>query len=266
MKTHIIQTLDSICSTKVLCSIGDVLLRGNALDNGQLIVISRYYDVLRYMEGSDRSFPFQNALSYVLWGDRHDRETGDRNFGNLIASYERSGYKKGSRIVLYNDGAIANGTHRLALNLYHSIWEVEADLLWRPSRNQRNIDWYIEQGLSPEWRSALEDTGRVVEKRLFDAGATFVVVTEQVDSDKLLALEKLMAERSKTHMMERIGNTFVLRFSLITPDYYVRKGHLHSRTAEDLFQRIDALNIAMMDKAYNAVDGRRIWEKYRKVQ
>lgn len=263
MKEQIIRVVDKVFSTDITCSLGDILLQGDTLENGQLTVLSRFYDVTHFKNGVDKSFPFQNALSYITWGDRHDRETGNRNFETLIASYEKSGYKKGSRIILYKGAMIANGTHRLALNLYHRIWDVDANLMWRKMRKHRTIEWYNEKGLDPKWNKTLEDTKNEVDTILFNEGVTFVVIASVNSSNQIELLEALFRKKCKCFKMELCDKTIITRFSLSSPDYITKRGGLYSRTASRLYKEISKLGIKVLGCSFNCSCGRNLYRQYR---
>ena len=69
IKSLIVKTRDIVdckLSVEIECSLGDILLQGEKMDDGQVTVTSRYYDIVCYKVGSDETFPFQNALSYVM--------------------------------------------------------------------------------------------------------------------------------------------------------------------------------------------------------
>ena len=100
MKDFLISIFDRLFKTNIVCSIADIILQGENLCEGQLTVLARYYDILQYKTGKDLSFPFQNALSRVLWGDAHKEEAGNASFKRLIESYDRYGYKADSKVIL----------------------------------------------------------------------------------------------------------------------------------------------------------------------
>lgn len=124
---HILMNLlDNLLSKKITCSIGDIMLKGKGLDEGQLTVITRYHDAEMYSVNGNKSFRLQNVLSKILWGEKHDEKTGNQTFTDLIESYKATGYNMNSYIQLDKHLSLMNGTHRVALNMYFGYWQVSA--------------------------------------------------------------------------------------------------------------------------------------------
>lgn len=79
------------------------------------------------------------------------QEEGDRineyiyGFFYLVESFEKDGYKKDSYISINKNGAIIDGTHRLALLIYHNIQFVNVRIINTKFDLEfgRDIDWLI---------------------------------------------------------------------------------------------------------------------------
>lgn len=265
-KDNLVRVFDSLFSWNIYCSVGDIMLSGNDLDFGQLTVLSRYYDVCCYKDGSDKSFPFQNATSRCMWGDEHDEESGNNSFEAIIKSYELNGYNKESRIILWRDASLANGSHRLALNIYSGFWDISAKVCFRQNKeSQFSYRWYIEKGLDRHWLDVLDSMAGEVKQILFNAGVTFVCVSDKLEgcvSQKLIAF---LREECKDVWASQLNEGgYLFRFSLFDPKYIVRKRQLYSTTAFSLYKKIEKkFGCILTNKSFNCLDGRSLFCRYK---
>ena len=258
--SSLLVSYDKTAKTDIRCSLGDLLLQGEKPDNGQLTVVSRYYDILRYKSGEDKDFSFQNSLSYALWGKNHDKEKGNKRFMSLIASYDKYGYKEGSRIILYKGGEIANGTHRIAMNLYHEVWDINASVLWRRNRNRKHMEWYTERGLAERWQQIVDDTMKKIEDVLFSRGVAFGMMTDTVDDNLCGRAEILLKSWCKRYVWYKGEWGGYLMFSLVNPDYEVKKGKLYSKEAVRLYKALsEDVGIPLLSKTFNCSEGRELF-------
>ena len=262
MKAFLIRLFDFIFSSRIRCSIGDLLLPGRNMDSGQLTVVSRYYDVINYKLGTDRNFSFQNAISYVLFGDRHNRVSGDDNFKKIIESYDKNGYMEKSRIELYKGLNIANGTHRMALNIFHGFWEINARVLWRNIPTVKYLDWYIARGLDKKWEKVLSDTYESVQEKLFNEGVTLVFSTIPLSDEQTELLNRILRERCKHYIVSSANERVIVRFSLYNPRYIIKRNTLFSIESESLLDEINnQLGEVIVDKARNCIEGKELFDR-----
>lgn len=235
------------------------------MDSGQMTVVSRYYDVINYKQGIDKNFSFQNAISYVLFGARHNRASGDENFKRIIESYDINGYIEYSRIELYKGLHIANGTHRMALNIFHGFWEINARVLWRNNPTVKYFDWFLNRGLDKKWEKVLSDTYDSIQERLFNEGVTLVFSTIPLSDEQTTVLNLVLQERCKHYIVNSVNERVIVRFSLYSPRYLIKKNALFSMEAESLFKEINSLlGDVIIDKARNCIDGRLLFTRLNK--
>lgn len=52
------EVIDRCLSIDIEYSVGDLLLKGDTMDNGQITAITRYYDIICYKNSKDKSFTF----------------------------------------------------------------------------------------------------------------------------------------------------------------------------------------------------------------
>jgi len=266
MKDQIIKILDNLLSKNITCSIGDIMLQGESLDEGQLTVLSRYYDLQQYQKG-DESFLFQNVLSKILWNNNHNEQSGNFAFRNLIKSYEKYGYKHGSRIQLDSEASLMNGSHRVAMNLWFDFYEIEAKIVRRRIRFKRGIQWYLENGLPESFVDVLKIVKLEITKKLFNVGASFIIVTGKLSSEQQKTMIHFLEPRTKEFKLcprfnEKDG--LIVSYSLANPKYYIKGHHLQSATARNLNKVLmNKLKIPIIDYSLNCSKGMILYESYK---
>ena len=265
IKTFLIKQFDRIFSSEIDCSIGDIMLPGDYLDFGQFTVLSRFYDVLKYDAGTDKTFPFQNATSRCLWGSEHDEITGNENFKAIIESYKKNGYQRDFRIQLWRGGALANGTHRVALNIYYGIWEMTATMMWRKGHRQNALFWYLERGLDNKWKGKMLKMNSQVQERLFESGATLSCVTERLNETQVDSFESYCKCYCKRYLISPLDNgCYLLRYSLNDPLYTIKAGKLFSKASVDFYKKMKyECGINLLKTSNNCTDGSVVFNLYR---
>lgn len=264
MKIKIISFVDNLFSRKVTCSVGDILLRGNTLDEGQLTILSRYYDLLEYYSGRNLHFPFQNAISYLLWGDSHDEQSGNTGFMKLIESYEKDGYREDSLITLDRDLSLMNGSHRVAMNLYHGYWNMRAKVLYRRIKKCRGYDWYADKGLQKYWLNILNELRIKVEKSLFEEGITLAFVADVDSQESELELTSILNSKIRKYKLYHLSkeSKIFVQVVFVQPNYLISKGGLRSLAMLELVQQINFRDIHVSEVAANCIAGKALFEKY----
>lgn len=265
MKQKIILLIDRLLTKNIYCSVGDIMLSGDALDEGQLTVLSRYYDVSQYKKG-DISFPFQNALSRILWGESHDKDRGNKSFTNLIKSYDDAGYRKDSRIQLDKRASLMNGSHRVAMNIYYGYYEMAASVSWRAIHNHRNLDWYINNGLDGFFVDALIGVRNGVKEKLFRDGVTLAVVI-QYQGELLEQLKAWLNNNTTSYIIHFLSgettHNALIQFSLSNPSYQLNKGRLFSRAMPRFTRKLSKqVGVTVVDSASNCTDGMILYQRY----
>lgn len=72
----------------------------------------------------------------------------ERTFKKLILSYKEHGYKESSEITLTNDLKLEDGSHRIALALFHNYQFISCQVLNYSRKIHYGIDSFIEYGFS----------------------------------------------------------------------------------------------------------------------
>lgn len=242
------------------------MLPGEKLNSGQLTILSRYYDIVRYKKGEDMDFPFQNALGYCVWGANHNAERGNSSFVSIIKSYDINGYNDSYPIQLWRGGQVANGTHRVALNIYHESWEMSATVLPRKSRHDRGIEWFVNKGLDEKWVHLLKVLDKDVQTKLFEIGETFSFTTDVLPSDLLENEFSILLGKYCKHFEIYLTctNEIIVLYALKQPNYVLHNRELWSLTADRLYKDIEGdLGISLNSKSYNCTKGRQLFDNKR---
>lgn len=265
MIQKLVKVIDSILSQEITCSIGDIMHKGKELDEGQLTVLTRYYDIIQYIEKDNHSFILQNTLSRIIWGNEHDESAGNKSFSEIIESYKFRGYN-GSRIVIDKAISLVNGSHRVALNLYFDYWQICAKRIWRSIYGKRNLNWYINKGLQ---QNVVDEIGKIWKQmnlKLFDSGVAFVFILDNISLETVVILKELINQETKEHRIYRLSmpkQGIMVLFSLVNPDYIIKQRSLYSRRADKLYEIItNRIQFPLKERAFNCSEGKKIFDKY----
>jgi hypothetical protein len=113
-------------------------------------VFNRYDIIVRYL--AIENYYGKNEFGFVLYekmqAARIGKESLDK-FKTLIQSYE-AGYQKDSCILLDSNLCLVDGSHRIALGLYHKMYEISCCIEPQSRDIQYGIDWFIENKFSFE--------------------------------------------------------------------------------------------------------------------
>lgn len=79
-----------------------------------------------------------------------DWKNSEPRFRALIKSYNEKGYDTSSEIEIGSDLRLLDGSHRMALSLYHRHYQIACQVMPRCRQVYYGINWYIENGFSIE--------------------------------------------------------------------------------------------------------------------
>ena len=111
--------------------------------------------VVRYL--AVENFYGKNDFGFKLYAKMQDGRAGQGysqksvpQFLKLIESYETNGYIKNSSIKIFKNLALWDGSHRMALHLYHNLPTICADILPEVKVINYALDWFVMAGFSRE--------------------------------------------------------------------------------------------------------------------
>lgn len=223
----------NIASEKFTCSVGDILLCRDHIQANQFLLTSRLLDVEAYLNGTDKSFPYQNAISYKAYGKAHNEELGNRRFQELIESYRKEGYHADSFVTCDRNMNLMDGNHRMGVHVYEGLQTINVRRVRRTIPFQYGIDGYYECGLSSELIARVCERYASIQKWLISEGMTFVACIKgeykDVLSEDLGGLCKVLQTLKATKF-----NATIVLFSMSEPRYEVKNGTLFSLRAEEI--------------------------------
>lgn len=247
---------DNMLCDRFECSIGDILLLRDVPNNNQLLLTTRLMDVEVYLSGENKKFPYQNAISYKAYGDKHRENDGNRSFTALIESYLKEGYHSDSYITCDKDMRLMDGNHRMGLHIHEKIDRINVRRLRRINPFSYGGDWYYEVGLPTYFMESVYAKFDEIQQWLIETGNTFLALFVDEVNDSFSVEKDLSRLTTPLHCYEgeielnsydgadyhNVKWNKALLFSLNNPEYYVKKGQLHS-------QRIDQIR-AVLKRRY----------------
>ena len=133
---------------KAELSVADIILNNSCY--GELLrcdIIVRYLAIEEYYGLNEYGFAMYKKMQTARL-DKKRAEDAVRKFKELIRSYDENGYDKNSRIILDRNLKLIDGSHRLALALYHGISDINAQIINIVEDIEYSIDWFISNGFS----------------------------------------------------------------------------------------------------------------------
>ena len=252
-KEQLIRVIDKILSRKVNISIGDIMrLQNNDIEYGQFTVVSRLLDIKGYYQNTIPEFKYQNEIGYACWGTAHDKEIGNEKFKNIIISYAEKGLIKNNSFFVSKTCRLIDGTHRLALNIYHGIMDAPAVEYIRVNKYISGIEWAENHNL-PSWLiKDIKNEFFELQNLLLDCGESLCFVIKAKHKEKAEALYSEMQKKvdvDRKYCFQDSDFFYVIaQFHLNNPKYYFsRNGVISSKYIEEI-------NKELIKKAYNKAD------------
>lgn len=135
---------------KVEMSISDLLLKNSR--NGELLrydIVVRYLAIEEYYGRNDIGYSLYKKMQNCRVKDGY-AETALITFQNLIRSYDENGYDHESYIQVDKNLNLIDGSHRIALGLFHGYDRITAYILNSNHPVDYRIDWFFENGFTAE--------------------------------------------------------------------------------------------------------------------
>lgn len=232
---------DNLTCDRFECGIGDILLLRDVPSHNQLLLTSRLMDVEDYLSGKDKSFPWQNTISYAAYGEKHKEADGNRSFKALIESYLKDGYHSDSFITCDVDMNLMDGNHRMGLHIYEKIDKVNVRRVHRKIPFEYGGDWYYHVGIHSSFMERIYQRFSDVQDWLVDSGNTFCLYLEGEETERV---ELIKAISHLCVVLKEIKVGFhegtIVQFRMQNPMYYVADGKLYSERAKQIEHILNA--------------------------
>lgn len=116
-------------------------------------IIVRYLAVENYYGKNDYGFSLYQKMQRAR--DRQNQISHKENyyieeFQKLINSWEKDGYNENSAIILDSELQLIDGSHRVAMALYHGQEELSCMIYGNKQKTEYGLLWFIEKGFSIE--------------------------------------------------------------------------------------------------------------------
>lgn len=248
-------------SDLIECSVGDILLLRDVPRANQLLLTSRLLDVEAFMSGVNKQFPYQNAISYSVYGKEHLEERGNEHFRNLIESYSKEGYHPGSFVTCDKNMMLMDGNHRMGLNIYYKIESVLVRRVHKSVPFQYGGDWYFQVGLPTKTMNDIYDKFQAIQSWLIDSGNTFCLHIKGVDYGDIIEDISHLCTVLKIHNRNEEA---LLQFSMQNPEYIVKQGGLVSHRAMIIRDIVTTRYEGKVEVSKNCEEGKKMYGDYLK--
>ena len=118
-------------------------------------------------------------------------ELAEIQFRTLIESFEKNGYDKESRINVFNNLKLYDGSHRIALGLYHHLKNISIRILPKEESINFSLEWFEKNNFSAEEINIIKNKAdellsewKIVEFVGIFWGSTLSFVEEAIDDLK----------------------------------------------------------------------------------
>ena len=216
----------------------------------------------------------KNSTGFELYKKMQDARVGAgygeeslKTFIRLIESYDKEGYKKSSGIISDRDFNLIDGSHRMALALYHDISNVTAHIVNSRHDVEYSIDWFFMNGFTTDETDTIAAKCKEVLERINNKFACVIWSPAGEYTDEIIEdlgiygnvgevrryqltpgeyentvravyaiddIEKWKIDRKLQHMSNYSPTLSYVDISFDDPDYRIKKktGLLLSRRAE----------------------------------
>ena len=142
-------------------SVDDMLLKQS--DYGEMLrcdMIVRLLAIEDYYGLNDYGFDLYKKMQDARIGEGY-AQRAVLDFEELIKSYDENGYNKESGIIIDSEFNLIDGSHRMALALFHHIPYITANLVKSKHPVEYSIDWFFMNGFDSD------EINHIVEKYKF---------------------------------------------------------------------------------------------------
>ncbi len=112
-------------------------------------MIVRYLAIENYYGKNDIGLELYRKMQDDRIGSDHGEKAVDQ-FRELIQSYEENGYDNSSYIVADKNLNLVDGSHRMAMALYHEIRKINVLVINIEHSVDYSIDWFFQKGFTDE--------------------------------------------------------------------------------------------------------------------
>lgn len=129
-------------------SVHEMFMQQNTpLGYNRLDTVVRFLAIENYYGINDYGFSYYKKMQGARIAENYVEESVQK-FKTLIASWHNSGYKRNSEITCDSELMLIDGSHRMALAMYHNIPEISCKVYSQSSKITYGVDWFIENNFT----------------------------------------------------------------------------------------------------------------------
>lgn len=157
-------TVPALREKQIAINVYEVFFQENNCSYNRLDIIVRYLAIENYYNKNIIGFNLYDKMQAARMGQGW-AQSSSSIFKELIRSYEESGYNEDSKLLLDKNLKIIDGSHRMALALYHGIETYKAIVQDISTDTYYGNEWFIENGFSSHEIKCITDKYRELHDR-----------------------------------------------------------------------------------------------------
>ena len=128
-------------------------------ENRRYDIIVRYLAIEEYYNKNNYGFELYKKMQSLRTKKSEYGELAAVQFRGLIESFEKNGYDSESRIDVLSNLRLLDGSHRMALGLYHNLKNIAIRILSQDEKVDFGLDWFKEVGFTDEEIDLIKNRG-----------------------------------------------------------------------------------------------------------
>lgn len=128
-------------------------------DTRRYDIVVRYLAIENYYGKNDYGFQLYKKMQELRTKKDGYGALAVKQFKKLIESYDKNGYDKESRINVFDNLKLLDGSHRMALGLYHHLKNISIRILPKEESIDFSLKWFEENNFIEEEINIIKNKG-----------------------------------------------------------------------------------------------------------
>lgn len=125
-------------------------------------IVVRYLAIENYYGKNDYGFDLYRKMQRFRTLKKEFEDLYEMKFRNLIKLFDQYGYDTESYIKVFDDLNLSDGSHRVALGLYHRLKNISVQILPYKKIINFGLEWFIKNGFSDKEINIIRNKGEVL--------------------------------------------------------------------------------------------------------
>jgi hypothetical protein len=151
----------------------------------RLDIAVRYLAIENYYGLNSIGFDLYEKMQKTRSGNSFSGNAGEK-FRLLIDSFEKNGYDENSSIVCDNRLRLFDGSHRIALSIFHNVYKINVIWVDRIFQADYTIDWFFKNGFTFSEIDAILDKKKELCLKLNNTFSCIIWAPAAAQADKLI--------------------------------------------------------------------------------